>query len=699
MVARRRAFCFLCAATLAALALASRGVAQQAPQAAVVGAPPASATATGSGDGAPLVPVALERVINPERLLVKPRRDATAEQVAAAHARAGATVVSDLKQIGWQVVAVPYGTHLAARQSYFADPAIERADLDRARRVAHVPNDPYWPYHWHLQNITADLAWDTVKGDPSVVVAVMDTGLEVTHPDLAGNVWSNPGEIAGNGIDDDGNGYVDDVNGYDFAYLDGTPNDNYGHGTACAGIVAATQDNAIGVSGVAPTCRLAGIKAANDSGYFYDSANVPAFLYCADMGFKVISMSFFSDDVTAAERDAVDYCWQHGVVLVAAAGNSLSVIPYYPGAYEHVISVAATDGANNPTWFTDYGSWVDVAAPGVGIATTTVGGGYTTGFAGTSAATPHVAGLAGLLFAANPGASAAAVRAALEDTAVATVSAAWGEYTNYGKIDCDAAVDRVTGVTSGSKTARFLFAAPVGGDRTRDPTLAMSDPRQSIRFFGVGLERPNTVRVRSGKRRMPLFAQTRREVIAPFATLAGPRGSAFSPTYALEVNGSVIGSIQWDDGPGLTYAPTDVGTYNATVVGGFAEIYRVDGVLLTCNEAFGSIYCEISVRKVAPRSPSRLDVEFTRGYANCTGGSETLWVYDWSTWSYPYGSWVALWTRSITGSAQEKVTTAITSGAANYLDDEGTAYFKLTTSGAASGGLLQADAFRVTAHE
>ncbi|MBL8843170.1 MAG: S8 family serine peptidase [Planctomycetes bacterium] len=672
--ARRRAFCFLCAATLAALALASRGVAQD-------------------------VPVPAERVVNPERLLIKPQRGASAEQLAAAHARAGGRVVRELPQIGWQIVAVPYGTHLAARERYAAEPAIERADLDHARRLAHVPNDPYWPNHWHLQNITADLAWDTEKGDPSVVVAVMDTGLEVTHPDLAGNVWFNPGEIAGNAIDDDGNGYVDDVNGYDFAYLDGTPNDVHGHGTACAGIVAATQDNAIGVSGVAPQCRVAGIKAALDTGYFYDSANVPAFLYCADMGFKVISMSFYADDVTAAERDAVDYCWQKGLVLVGAAGNELSVIPYYPGSYEHVISVAATDGANNPTWFTNYGSWVDVAAPGVSIATTTIGGGYTTGFAGTSAACPHVAGLAGLLFAANPAATNADVRAALEDTADATIYGSWGEYTGYGKVDCDAAVDRVQGVTSGSKAARFLFAAPVGGDRTRDPTRALSDPRQSIRFFGVGFERPNATRVVSGHRRLPLFLQGRREVIAPFAGPPSPRGSSFAPDYTLTVNGTPLFTLEWDDGPGLTYAPSDVGTYNATVTGGFAEIYRVDGQLLTCGQSGGSIYCEMPVRKIAPRVPSRLDVEFTRAYSNCTGGSETLWIYDWSTWSYPYGTWVALWTRSITGSSQETVTASITSSAANYVDEEGVAYFRLTTSGAASGGLLQADAFRVTSHE
>src|SRR6185295_7407802 len=166
----------------------------------------------------------------------------------------------------------------------------------------------------------ADVAWDTLKGAPTVRVAVMDTGLDYTHPDLAANVWTNPGEIPSNGIDDDSNGYIDDVHGYDFAYNDSDPNDNFGHGTSCAGLVAARQDNGIGVTGVAPLCQLVGVKAALDSGYFYDSANVPALLYCADMGFQVISMSFYSDGVTPAEGDAINYCWNHGVLPVAAAG-------------------------------------------------------------------------------------------------------------------------------------------------------------------------------------------------------------------------------------------------------------------------------------------------------------------------------------------------------------------------------------------
>ncbi len=645
----------------------------------------------------PGVPRSAPRMENPTRLLVKVKAGATHDEIAAAHARAGGRLLQDLPQIRWQIVEVPYGRQREVAARYAQEPAVERADLDHARKVAYVPNDPYWAYHWHLQNIKADLAWDTEKGDPSVVVAIMDTGLDTTHADLSANAWTNAGEIAANGIDDDGNGYVDDVHGYDFAYGDSDPNDVYGHGTACAGIVAAVQDNSIGVTGVAPQSQLAGIKAANDSGYFYDSANVPAFTYCADMGFKVISMSFFADDVTPAERDAVDYCWGKGMVLVAAAGNSLSVIPYYPGAYEHVISVAATDSANNPTWFTDYGSWVDVAAPGVGIATTTIGGGYTTGFAGTSGACPHVAGLAALLFAANPSATNADVRAALEDTATATSYAPWGgEYTNYGKIDCDAAVDRVQGTTSGSKPARMLFAAPVGGDPSLGGSHAGAPGSPALRFWGVGFEKPNVVKVRNAHKLMPILGQERRLVVAGLGPTKPRSPGSATRQYTLDVNGAIVGSVIWDPEPGLVYAPTDVGTYYATVTGGFDEIYRADGNLLTCDDnGSGGIYCEMPVRKAQAPKPKKLTITFTRSYDNCNGGSEVLYLYDWSTWSYPYGSWATVWTRSITSSSTETVTATITTDPDHYIDDEGTLYFVLSTSGASTSGLLKADAFRV----
>ncbi len=636
--------------------------------------------------------------VHPGRLLVKLREGSSAAEALRFHEASGAKVLRDLPQIRWQVLEVPQEMLAEIRESYSRHPLFERADLDRSRPLAYTPNDPYWPYMWHMTNIKADQAWDTDKGGSSVQVAIMDTGLEVTHPDLVANVWTNAGEIAGNGLDDDVNGYVDDVNGYDFAYLDSNPDDVYGHGTACAGLVAAVQDNSIGVTGVAPLCQLVGVKASIDSGYFYDSANVPALIYCADMGFEVISMSFFSDFVTPAERDAIDYCWKNGVVPVAAAGNATSVLPYYPGAYENVISVAAIDGSNLRTWFTNFGSWVDAAAPGLSLSTTTIYGGYTTGFAGTSGACPHVSGLAALLFSAVPGSTPFKVRRSLEDTAIPVVDAAVGEYTNYGRIDCKAAIDRLKGSTSGPKPGRFLFASPIAGLVDVDVGTRGRRGQPPILIYGVGLEKQNDVRILRNGFSQPLLSQTRNWVkVDPAPHSRKARLLSSTALFEIEVNQQIVGSFTWEQGDGLWYAPSDVGaTYDGTVVGGFDEIYRQDGsVLAATRRSDGLIHLQLAVRKILWSNVRRMDIEFVRSYENSIGATEYVDFYDWDSYSYPYGSFINVSTRAITSDASETVAVSLTDNPGKFIDDEGTMYIQITTAWPPSDARLLADSFRI----
>ncbi|MBK8177863.1 MAG: S8 family serine peptidase [Planctomycetes bacterium] len=630
-------------------------------------------------------------LIHPRRLLVQRAPGASESQLAAAHARAGTTLLRDMPQIGWQVVEVARGSLWEARESYAKERAILRADYDRAKRLAYVPNDPFWPM-WHMQKIKADLAWDTHKGSPTVRVAVMDTGLTTTHPDLAANIWTNPGEIAANGIDDDGNGYVDDVHGYDFAYNDPDPNDNFGHGTSCAGIIAARQDNGIGVTGVAPLSQLVGVKAALDTGYFYDSANVPALLYIADMGFQVVSMSFYSDGVTPAERTAIDYCWSHGVLPVAAAGNDSQVLPYYPGAYDNVLSVAATDQNDNKASFSNYGTWVGVGAPGVSLSTVSGSNGYTTGFAGTSGACPHVAGVAALLFSV-PGATNASVRAAIEDTAVSLTQAPYGQYMEYGRVDCKAALDRMLGTTSGSKPARLLFAEPVaGGYPAASFTNSLAAPKPRIFLYGVGFETPNVVRVLRNGISLPILSRTRNRL----EVLANSTTGGF---MEVEVGGVVIASYQHDADLRWVFSPSDIGTQGGgspVVTGAWKEISRVDGSFLTCTDrSGGEVFVQLAFRKVSVLPTTRLDFEFTRAYDNVTGGTERIEVYDWSVASYPYGTWATISTTPITGSALSTITPSITANPLNYLDPEGTILVQISTTGVPSNALLRADALRV----
>lgn len=630
-------------------------------------------------------------LINPERLMVQPRPGASPAALERAHARAGGRVFRDLPQIGWQVVEVDARRLFEVREAYLQEPAILRADFDRAKRLAHVPNDPYWPM-WHMQKITADQAWDTHKGSPSVRVAVMDTGLTTTHPDLAANIWINPGETAANGIDDDLNGYIDDVNGFDFAYNDGNPDDQFGHGTSCAGLIAARQDNNLGVTGVAPLSQLVGVKAALDSGYFYDSANVPALIYVADMGFQVVSMSFYSDGVTPAERTAIDYCWNNGVLPVAAAGNDNQVLPYYPGAYENVLSVAATTQSDGRAGFSNYGTWVDVAAPGVNLSTVSGSNGYTTGFAGTSGACPHVAGLAALLFSV-PGATNASVRTAIEDTAVAVSQAPNGEYTDYGRVDSFAALRRIQGFTSGSKPARLLFAEPVaGGYFTKALHAKSSPPTPNLFLHGVGFEAPNIVRVLRNGNPLALVSRTRNILEVEANSLLGG-------FMEVEVNGTVIGSYQHDSDARWVFSPTDISTQGGgspLVTGGWKELSRVDGSRLTCSERdTGEIFVQMAIRKVNVTPTTRLDFEFTRSYDNSNGGSERIEVYDWSVASYPYGTWTTISTTAITNSNTSQVNASIAIAPQNYIDPEGTVYVQIVTTGVSSTGLLRADALRM----
>ncbi len=639
-------------------------------------------------------------VIHPRRLLVKSAPGLIDLERREALGRIGARELRYMPQIDWSVIEVAEGTLHQSRWLLERDARFSQVCYDRARKLAYTPNDPYWPGMWHMMQIDADDAWNTIKGSPSVRVAIMDTGIEVNHPDLAANVWVNPGEIPNNLMDDDGNGYIDDVNGYDFAYDDPFPDDVNGHGTSCAGIVAAVQDNSLGVTGVAPLCEVVAVKAAQNDGYFYDADVVPALLYCADMGFQVISMSFFTDfAVLPAEHDAIRYCWTNGVLPIAAAGNSNSIFPFYPGSYEEVLCVGATqDTADSRAYFSSYGSWVDVAAPGVSLSTTSILGTYTTGFGGTSGACPHVAGLAALLFAANPSATNAHVRAAIEDTAVPLDEFPVGQWVSYGRIDADAAVNRVRGLTSGSVPPRPIYVAPCGG-RLLPPqqsgvgTASKGKLGTRVFFYGVGFEKPNTVRILRDGDPLPLHIQERSVAAAWLTSVQG--GSNLS----LKVNGSTLGTLVWDDADGLVFAATDAGTdfgSGSIAQGGFLHLYRKDGNKFSCTRSTsGQIYVEFAFRRVVVPNPTQIVVQYSRNYIDCIGAGETIEIYDWSTSSFPYGSWVLFATRTITSSANEDLQYSIPGIDSRFFDLTGTIYIRLTTTGAGSAGKLEVDRMRL----
>jgi subtilisin family serine protease len=267
-----------------------------------------------------------------------------------------------------------------------------------------VPNDEHYPLLWALPLIEAPKAWGITTGDPSVVVAVLDTGVDLDHPDLMDRLWVNADEVRENGLDDDGNGFVDDFCGYDFWYDDPDPDDDNGHGTHVAGIAAAATDNEIGVAALGWNSTLMPLKTQNSSGWGTTNELIEAISYAVDNGASVINISV-GQELTlcpAALQTAIDYAHSNGVLVVAAVGNQ-DLVPdkdFYPAACENVLAVAATTSWDGRIG-SDRGNYVDVAAPGHGIYSTSSDGRYDYN-SGTSMATPLVSGLAALLYARYP---------------------------------------------------------------------------------------------------------------------------------------------------------------------------------------------------------------------------------------------------------------------------------------------------------
>jgi thermitase len=282
---------------------------------------------------------------------------------------------------------------------------VEYAEFNPIISIGEVPDDPSYGQQWSLRTIEAPLAWDVCRGDNAVVVAIIDTGVDYNHRDLLGNLWVNEAEQNGvAGMDDDGNGYIDDVYGYNFVNNSSDPMDDHGHGTHCAGIVAAVGDNGLDVAGVCWKARIMSLKVLGADGNGSAGDAVPAIYYAVANGADIISGSWGATTGSDAVKDAIAYAYSRGVIVVAAAGNDGEDVPYYPAAYPNVLSVAATDSSDRRWYSSNYGDWVDVAAPGREILSLglTSSRQYTAWKTGTSMAAPHVSGACALLLSADP---------------------------------------------------------------------------------------------------------------------------------------------------------------------------------------------------------------------------------------------------------------------------------------------------------
>ena len=295
----------------------------------------------------------------------------------------------------------------------------------QATEPTTLPNDltsKLWGLHNEGQtggkpgaDINAPEAWQITQGDNSPngpLIAVIDTGIDYTHPDLAANMWTNPGEIPGDGIDNDGNGVIDDVHGYNAFAQTGDPMDGHSHGTHCAGTIGAVGDNGIGVVGVSPKAKLMGVKIFSDKGESTSASILRGILYANKMGADITSNSWGGGPYNEAVKEA--FAASEALHVVAAGNDKVDndTIDYYPANYDvdNMIVVAATDHRDERAAFSQWGaSNVDVAAPGKDIYSTVPNGKYAS-YSGTSMATPHVSGVAALVASQYPDATAQQIK-------------------------------------------------------------------------------------------------------------------------------------------------------------------------------------------------------------------------------------------------------------------------------------------------
>lgn len=331
------------------------------------------------------------------RLLVGYAGNATSEQIQELDSKLGPAIVDTIPELGVRVIVVPQSAQQDVLMRLNEFPQVAYAEPDRIAQAFLVPSDTYVSRQWGLDSIAAAPAWDNDVGSTSVKIAVLDTGIDYNHGDLYRKVVASK-DFTGSG----------------------SALDRNGHGTLVAGVAAAMTDNAYGIAGVGFNSELMDGKVLADNGNGYYSWVAKGIVWAANNGAKVINLSLGGAVPSQTLQNAVDYAWSKGAVVVAAAGNGATSTPTYPASYRHVLSVGATDQNNARASFSDFGTWVDVAAPGTSILSTYPHIGRIDRYAyasGTSMAAPFVSGLAALVWNTASGTSAQAVIDRIEQTA------------------------------------------------------------------------------------------------------------------------------------------------------------------------------------------------------------------------------------------------------------------------------------------
>jgi thermitase len=359
-------------------------------------------------------PASIQQAHAPGEIIVKFKPGIVDKVVNALHNTIGSELLSRNTKLGFDVVRVDEKLLPEVLKEYRDNPLVEFAEPNYYVHAYWTPDDSNYTEQWSLPQIDAPKAWDVTRSSKDVSIAIVDTGVDYQHPDLDDKVEK----------------------GYDYIEDDWDPMDQNGHGTHCAGVAAAETNNHAGVAGMAPNASIYAVRVLDQNGSGKLSDVAEGIMQAADHGSQVISLSLGASSGSSTLKNAVNYAWDKGSVVVAAAGNNGSSDPSYPAYYEKAIAVGATDENNDKASFSNYGSWVDIAAPGTDITSTYLNGKYKSE-SGTSMAAPHVAGVAALL--AAQGRDNDEIRKAIESTSDTTV-AGTGVYWSHGLLNAEDAV-------------------------------------------------------------------------------------------------------------------------------------------------------------------------------------------------------------------------------------------------------------------
>jgi subtilisin family serine protease len=381
-------------------------------------------------------------------LLLRQRAGLSSQALRKALRRHGVVPVRSLDRVGTTIVHVSEADLEQIERSLRRSGLFKAVERDYVVQVAELPNDPHFSSQWGLTKIAAPLSWDLSKGSSAAPVAVLDTGVELNHPDLAGQLQP----------------------GFDFVNGDADPSDDHGHGTRMIGIVAALQNNNLGISGIAPDTQILPGKVMGADGFGLYGDVADGITWAVDQGARVINLSLVGPGPSSVMQSAIDYATANDVLVVASSGNWGSDDPAYPAAFDNVVSVGAIGDNDIRSSFSNYGASLDIVAPGASILTTTLNAGYT-GSTGTSPAAAHASATFALLLAAEPGLSRTAAIQRLYDGAADLGGLGWDQFYGWGRID----------------TYAVLVPGAVGspGPDPYEPTVEIVSPSQNSLVWGL----------------------------------------------------------------------------------------------------------------------------------------------------------------------------------------------------------------------